>query len=249
MRTQNIAKVAVETSDLGQGTLKNIGLRALQSTLTMIIPVLLTLIAVRLVMTPQFLRLEYQRPGFPDDPFGLTTDERLNYAPYALNYLLNSADITYLSDLRFPDGARLFNSRELRHMHDVKSVTRFSFQLLTVLAVVTLSVSIVLLRSTANRVRLKRALFNGAILTLGLIAAIVIVAVVSWNTFFVSFHQAFFSGQSWLFAYSDTLIRLFPEQFWFDASLGIGVLTTLMASLLLAAAWLWKPAAHPRINP
>jgi len=244
LSSENIVKADVESADLAHWTVKRVIFHGLQNTLTLFLPVLLTLIAVRLIMTPLFLRLEYQRPGFPDDPFGLTTEDRLYYAPYALNYLLNSADISYLSDLTFPDGMRLFNSRELRHMHDVKSVTRFAFQLLTGITVATVAISIILLKNPANRFHVKRGIFNGAILTLGLIVSVTLVALVSWNTFFVDFHQLFFSGESWLFAYSDTLIRLFPEQFWFDASLAIGGLTTLMAGVLLAVAWRWKPAAQ-----
>jgi integral membrane protein (TIGR01906 family) len=58
-------------------------------------------------------------------------------------------------------------------------------------------------------------------------------AVVAWDTFFTAFHQLFFAGGTWVFAYSDTLIRLFPEQFWFDAALTVGGLTLLGALALL----------------
>jgi uncharacterized protein DUF1461 len=38
-------------------------------------------------------------------------------------------------------------------------------------------------------------------------------------TFFAGFHHLFFEGDSWLFFFSDTLIRLFPIRFWQDAFL------------------------------
>jgi uncharacterized membrane protein len=41
---------------------------------------------------------------------------------------------------------------------------------------------------------------------------------VFWN-FFSAFHSLFFEGDSWIFLYSDTLIRLFPIRFWQDAFL------------------------------
>jgi integral membrane protein (TIGR01906 family) len=59
----------------------------------------------------------------------------------------------------------------------------------------------------------------------------VIIAALSWDTFFTSFHSIFFASGTWQFEYSDTLIRLFPEQFWFDAAVTIGALTILGASL------------------
>ena len=60
----------------------------------------------------------------------------------------------------------------------------------------------------------------GLTLTVGLIVVIgmVINPDVFWS-FFAGFHSLFFEGDSWLFLYSDTLIRLFPIRFWQDAFL------------------------------
>ncbi len=63
-------------------------------------------------------------PYFPPDQYGFTKADRLKWAPYALNYLTNSADISYLGDLKFEDGTPLYNERELSHMNDVKRVTQ-----------------------------------------------------------------------------------------------------------------------------
>jgi uncharacterized membrane protein len=42
--------------------------------------------------------------------------------------------------------------------------------------------------------------------------------------FFSGFHSLFFEGDSWLFLYSDTLIRLFPIRFWQDVFLWAAVI-------------------------
>jgi len=48
----------------------------------------------------------------------------------------------------------------------------------------------------------------------------------------------FFEGDTWLFLPTDTLIRLYPEKFWFDAAVGIGGLTLLEAiALILLTRW------------
>ena len=57
----------------------------------------------------------------------------------------------------------------------------------------------------------------------GVVAAVVIVGMfllpnLFW-AFFEGFHSLFFEGDSWLFQYSDTLIRLFPLRFWQDTFL------------------------------
>lgn len=207
--------------------------RILRTYLTTIFPILLVLIAVRLVMTPAFLYFEYTRPGFPEDFYGLTRDERLHYAPYAIEYLFNGEEISFLDDLTFPNGDALFNSRELRHMRDVKVVTQVTF-LFAIIAGILASASAYTLW---KRHQLRLALFSGSLLTLGIIATIVIVAIFNWEFFFVSFHTFFFESDTWYFAYSDTLIRLFPEQFWFDAALLVGGLSTFAALIVLFVTW------------
>ena len=68
----------------------------------------------------------------------------------------------------------------------------------------------------------------------GVVAAVVAVGMflipdLFWS-FFSGFHALFFEGDSWLFAYSDTLIRLFPIRFWQD--------TFLFAALIAVAGGL-----------
>lgn len=208
--------------------------------ITAAVPVLLTLFSVRLVMTPLFLQIEYNRPGFPEDTYGLTTVERLEYAPYAVEYLLNDSDISYLGDLTFPNGSPLFNARELQHMEDVKVVTRNAYLILIWGGLVAIGVGFLLWLGPNTRQVLRKALFSGSILTLSLILAIIIAAVVAWDYFFTTFHQLFFESGTWRFAYSDTLIRLFPEQFWFDAAIAIGGMTILWALTILFITWRWK---------
>jgi integral membrane protein (TIGR01906 family) len=195
-------------------------------------PVVTIILSVRLVMTPVFLHFEYTRPDFPADFYGLTTEDRLAYAPYTLVYLVEMRPLDYLADLRFPDGEPLFNPRELHHMRDVQVVTAAAFSAAIVLGGLMVIASIILLR--ARRARdLLSALRAAALLTLGLIALIVILAIVSWEVFFVAFHQLFFADGTWLFAYSDTLIRLFPEQFWFDAALAVGSISVILSVVTL----------------
>lgn len=200
-------------------------IRAAQTVITIAFPVVLVLLAARLVMTPLFLRFEYNRADFPPDPYGFTQADRLEYAPYALNYLLNGAGIDYLGSLTFSDGSSLYEASELRHMHDVKIVTQAAFGVAVTAGLMAVVAGIYLLGTT--RRALVNALFSGSLLTLGIVAAIIVVAIFSWDSFFVTFHELFFQNGTWYFPTSDTLIRLFPEQFWFDASLVIGGITVV----------------------
>jgi integral membrane protein (TIGR01906 family) len=169
-------------------------------------------------------------PYFPVDEYGMTQQERLQWAPFAVTYLTNSADISYLGDLKFDDGTPLYNERELSHMADVKGVV------LGALGVWTISLIILaLLAIYANRGKWMPDFINGlrrgGRWMIGLAAALGLVVGVGitinpdvfWQ-FFTLFHKIFFTGDSWLFYYSDTLIRLFPMRFWEDAFLWAAIL-------------------------
>ncbi len=80
---------------------------------------------------------------------------------------------------------------------------------------------------------------RGGWLTVALVVFIGILAGISFWQFFTLFHHLFFSGDSWLFLYSDTLIRLFPMRFWQDAFLFTGILD-LVAGLGLGLGLLSK---------
>ncbi|NWG16659.1 MAG: TIGR01906 family membrane protein [Chloroflexi bacterium] len=213
-----------------------LALRLVALCITLATPILLVMFSVRLVMTPLFLQLVYNRPGFPADFYGFTTQERLRYAPRALEYLLNAEDISYLGNMRFADGQSMYNARELHHMQDVKWVTQVAFIVVLVLAILITVMIVALIRKKQTRPLLRRALLHGSLLTLAAIFAIVIVAIFNWNVFFNAFHQFFFESGTWRFQYSDTLIRLFPEQFWFEAVLAIGCLTFVAAGLVYLLA-------------
>ena len=197
---------------------------------TLLVPIALIGLGLRVLLSPIFLQVEYNMPYFPPDDYGFTKADRLKWAPYALNYLVNSADISYLADLKFDDGKPLYNERELSHMDDVKRVTqgalRFWYGSLAVLALLG-----VWAWFGAWWFEYGLGLKRGGWLMVGLaavIGAIVLVGIavnpnVFWD-FFAGFHSLFFTGDSWLFLFSDTLIRLFPIRFWEDAFLWIAAI-------------------------
>ncbi len=190
---------------------------------TLFTPLFLIGLAMRIMLAPWFLYVEYNMPYFPADQYGFTKQDRLQWAPYALNYLTNSADISYLGDLKFEDGSPLYNERELSHMHDVKLVTQGGLRAWYVSLAV-----LALLGLWAWRGNWKQAyvqgLRRGGWLMLILVVGIGVFAATAFWQFFAFFHSLFFTGQSWIFEYSDTLIRLFPLQFWQDVFLWVGVI-------------------------
>jgi integral membrane protein (TIGR01906 family) len=198
---------------------------------TIFVPVLLVLTSVRLLLKPVFLPLEYNTPGFPVDTYGFTIVDRLYWSRISQEYLVNKEGISFLADLRFPDGSSVYNQRELQHMVDVKEVVRKA------LSVWYSSLGCLLLlgiwawrRGWFDDYRL--GLSRGGFLTALLIFIIILFVIASFRVIFVAFHQVFFVEGTWVFNYSDTLIRLFPERFWRDIFIYLGALS-LVGGLVL----------------
>ena len=195
-----------------------------------LVPFALIGLGMRALLTPTFLKIEYNMPYFPSDSYGFTKEDRLQWAPYALDYLVNSADISYLGDLKFKDGNPLYNERELSHMEDVKVVTLGALNVWYISLALLLMLGAWSWRGSWTQTY-RQGLMRGGWLMVWLAGVIGIVVLVGifvnpnvFMNFFVGFHGLFFEGDSWLFLYSDTLIRLFPLRFWQDAFLFAAVI-------------------------
>jgi integral membrane protein (TIGR01906 family) len=199
--------------------------------ISFLVPLALIGTALRILLSPIFFNIEYRMPYFPADEYGFTQKDRLHWAPFAIDYLVNNAGISYLGDLQFENEDPLYNERELSHMSDVKKVVGGALQVWYISLAILLFFASVAYRGDWGFEYLF-ALRRGGIwmigfaITLGLIAGLGIIANPNvFEQFFVFFHSLFFKGDSWLFEYSDTLIRLFPMRFWEDAFLWAAVLT------------------------
>jgi integral membrane protein (TIGR01906 family) len=214
--------------------------RVLQVLLSIILPFLILMGSIRLLITPGYARFEYNRVWFPKDPYGMTKAERLHWSKYAITYLTNDEDISYLGDSRFDDGSEVFNERELEHMLDVKKVVKTSLSVWYAL-IGFFFASMMWFSVMGIWKPLNKAIIWGSWLSIGLIVAILIFLAISFNQLFEKFHQLFFKEGSWLFYQDDTLIRLFPLEFWRDAFIIVCLLSILVAStILIVKAFLSK---------
>jgi len=188
-----------------------------------------------LLMSPAYVRYEYGRGGFP--PATLLSDEqRYRAAVECVRYLRTGAGIELLERLEGNEGP-LFNERELKHMADVKAVTRGAFTLHRICTVLVLAAALYLARYGAQG-ECARRLAQGSGLTIALVALVLIAAMVNFNWFFTTFHRIFFEGNSWLFSYTDTLIQLFPLPFWIDTVNNL-VLMVIIESVVIGGGALW----------
>ncbi len=215
--------------------------KILMIVITVILPFFFIMTAVRLLLNPLFLIVEYNLPGFPADPYGFTKEDRLHYGNLSVQYLLNNADISYLGDIQMPDGTPLYNERELSYMHDVKVLVQATLKVW-----IGFGIFLVLMGLLSWGVKWLddywQAISSGGWLTLGIIALILVMVFVNFDALFTDFHRIFFTGDSWLFYYTDSLIRLFPLPFWQDGFIFMGGFSAIcgLLSALLGRRWSLK---------
>lgn len=209
--------------------------RIAQAAIILALPVFLVLTNVRLLMGETYLRYEYGKAGFPA-PTRFTAEERMAFARASVDYLRSDADIEALRDLSDELGP-IYNERELRHMADVKTLTQKAFPTHTVLGLLLLAlVGAMIYKGGEARRAALWGLVGGAVLTWVIFVGLTLLVLLNFDWFFTRFHLIFFEGDTWLFMVTDSLIRLFPPQFWFDAAFVVGVLTLAQAAIVGGAA-------------
>lgn len=203
-------------------------------------PFFLGLGGIRLLIVwdwPSYPEWEYGR--IPSDIYGFSDAERLALAEVNIAYLRRpepAHEVIYMLEaLRLPGtDLPLYNQREIDHMIDVKVVADQFRRVVWVSGAVVLLGLAFLLARPATRQEGYRAIFGGGLATTLILLAIGLFILIGWEIFFVQFHELLFPPGTWTFAYTDSLIRLFPEQFWFD----VGVVVSggvFIAGLLVTA--------------
>jgi integral membrane protein (TIGR01906 family) len=200
--------------------------------ISIILPFFLIMTSIRFLLTPIFIQEEYNRPGFPSDIYGFTAQDRLYWGNISREYMLNNAGIAFLGDQQISPSQPLYNTRELKHMLDVKSLIQKMLIAWYVL-IGALLLTVIFTWRTKTMPRFWRSLRDGGWLTIGLIGSVLLGVAIGFDAIFTGFHRIFFQGDTWLFNYSDTLIRLFPMQFWQDAFIAMGLLCLIASALFI----------------
>ncbi|HRN67619.1 MAG TPA: TIGR01906 family membrane protein [Promineifilum sp.] len=205
-------------------------------------PFFLGMGTIRAIIAWDYPAFEYQR--IPPDIYGFAPEQRLALARGTLDYLQRSEpanEVIYmLEDLRLPGtDFSLYNANEISHMIDVKVIADAMKQVAYITGAIALGGLAILLIPGRTRHFGWRTLMFAGLATVIVLVVIGLAILVAWPIFFVQFHELLFPPGTWTFAYSDSLIRLFPEQFWFDfgvlisgATLVLGVVVTLIGYVM-----------------
>lgn len=162
--------------------------------------------------------------------------------------MTNNEDIQYLESLTLPaelcvqkhpetssttGACQMFSVKELKHMKDVQFLARCVFRSFWLLLFLQLKI-LAFLHFTEGMPDLpRRSLVMGSALTYATMFSVLAFALLAFNTAFKKFHRIFFHDGTWTFPVSSTLIRLYPQRFWIDATITVGLFTLLGATMIL----------------
>lgn len=203
-------------------------------------PILLMSTAVTWIANqPGFYNAGFERHGVAAAT-GIRQSELDLVARKFVEYFNSSQEYVDIKIVRQGQEVDLFNKREVEHMKDVKGLVRFGYAVQWVsLLYATIFTSAGLFWWKGKRRRaVYKLVLGGCLATLFVMAGIAAMVLFNFEGFFLGFHLLSFSNDFWqLDPARDYLIRLFPEGFFFDASLLIGVAMMLEAAVVGGVAW------------
>ncbi len=200
-----------------------LALRLAHTVLAICTPIVLLLGNLYLLASPWYLRHEYSRPSFPRSSI-FSPDERLSLAEATLNYMRSGQDVSFIEKLS-AQGRSVYNYREVVHLADAKRVMNAAFLVHGVAVAIVLLSALTIWYLSKGWSSALQSMARGCIGFFLMMMAIGVFAYAQFDRFFTLFHRLLFTGDSWLFPYTDTLIQLFPLPFWMDATYILALLT------------------------
>ena len=203
------------------------------------LPVALITTNVRIAVNePRLYRYAMDHYDGPETT-GIERAELLRGSRELRDYFNNDEDEIFVRVEKDGEPIALFNPREVSHLRDVKTLFQTSFQaqegaVLFVLAYVVL----VFLWAREGSLRaLARQLLLSGLLGLAVIGGVGAFAVAGFDQSFEQFHLIAFDNDLWrLDPDRDRLIQMFPEAFWRDVSLWIGIASLVELGVLAVGA-------------
>ncbi len=204
--------------------------------LLMAIPVLLTTASLRFVINlPQLYEYGFDKYDI-SHRIGISDDDLNSIAGEIRDYFNSDEEFISIRAVIFGEERELFTQREIEHMRDVKGLVQgvYLWQWITLGYALAFVLSYVaIMKRGAVPTLAKRAFWGGA-LTLVLLAILGLAVVVGFDSLFLKFHQLGFSNDLWqLNPQIHNLIVMFPQAFFFDATILVALLTIGLATLLI----------------
>lgn len=231
-------------------TLKSNPSRYFAIFIALLLPFILLMGGVKILLSFNYPGFQYGLIGFPEDSLGYSRTERTQLAAATLKYLNSERTISDLTDLKDSQEKIVYTREEVSHLQDVKHVIDITSIIWYVICGLSLAFLFWIL-VTKSWAQFRHAFFWGAVLTILLMIAIVVLMILNFDALFEKFHAIFFPQGNWTFSASSGLIRLFPLPLWVNAFILEAVFCLLISFLLILIFWPRKRVAKPveRIVP
>ena len=140
----------------------------------------------------------------------------------------------------------LYNDREVSHMQDVKDLATRIYRVQEgafLYSFLFVTVGFLIMGNEFSG-RLRRLLVRGCLLTAVLVALVAVISLVGFGPLFVFFHEISFSNDLWrLDPNTSALVQMFPQGFWLETTVLIGVASVVEAGailILLSTLGAWR---------
>ena len=166
---------------------------------------------------------------------GLAEVELEKAARGLISYFNSDEEYVNLSVIKNGQPFELFNQREVVHLRDVKGLIWLDYWVLLGTLVYALGYAGVSLFRRKRRYwrQLARGTLGGSGITIALMLALGLGALLGFDQLFLQFHLISFSNPFWQLDPSrDYLIMLFPGGFWYEATLFCALVTAAGAMIL-----------------
>ena len=171
---------------------------------------------------------------------GISRDELLSASAELRDYFNSgSGDPIFVRVEKEGEPISLFNRRETAHLQDVKTLIRSSFRVQEAAVIYALAyvVAVFIWAREGNLRALATQLVLTGLLGLAVIGVVGGMALTGFEQAFDAFHRIAFDNDLWqLDPATDHLIQMFPEGFWRDVSLWVGMATVAELAVLSVAA-------------
>ena len=165
---------------------------------------------------------------------GLVEKELEKAATGLISYFNSGEANIRLTVIKDGEAFTLFNQREVIHLRDVKGLIRLGYWVLLGTLIYILGYAgVSLFWRRRDWRRLAWGMVSGSGITLALMLALGLGALLDFDQLFYQFHLLSFSNDFWqLDPARDYLIMLFPGGFWYDAALFCALATVGLAVIL-----------------
>lgn len=193
-------------------------------------------------LTPAVVRFEQDRAdvgrltGYDPAELDIVTGALLgDLVLWRGNFQVSCADLGRGCSIAEMATGSVLSGAEQAHMRDVRGVFA-GFWLLVAAGLIVLALAFRRAHGTEARAAVWRSVARGARALAIVIAVVGAFAVLAFEAAFEVFHRLFFSRGNYTFdPATDRLVQLFPQQFWSEVAIAVGV---VVLGVSIITAWL-----------